>query len=129
MKYLALIALILLTACGEEDVPQAVVDQNMTISQKNAEKNATSFRNDRFPDAQRVLMDSDSTISKSCRYGDGWASGSLQMPDGTAIKLKCQTNGTGKGFMGCLEAKEFQSKSYASEDGVCGDLTELPKFK
>jgi hypothetical protein len=124
-----ILAVLALSAC-KEDVPQAIVDQNMIISQRNAEFNATKFRNERFPDATRVLMDSDSTISPSCRFGDGWASGALEMPDRTSIAIKCQTNGSGKGFAGCLTKQDFAGKSFADEDGTCGaDITELPKFK
>lgn len=131
MKNIALliIAALALAAC-KEDVPQEIVDQNMIISQRNAEFNANKFRNERFPDAVRVMIDSDSTISPSCRFGDGWASGSLEMPDGTSVAVKCQTNGSGKGFAGCLTKADFASKSFADEDGTCSaDITSLPKFK
>lgn len=131
-----LLALILafalpLAACKEEEsVPQEVVDQNMIISQQNAELNAKTFRTQRFPDAVRVLMDSDSTISAQCRFGDGWTSGKLEMKDGTTVPVKCQTNGRGKGFNGCLTSDDFKTKAFANEDGACNDtITSLPKFK
>jgi hypothetical protein len=127
---LLVIAALALTACNQEEVPQEIVDLNMIISQRNAEFNATKFRNERFPDAVRVLMDSDSTISATCRFGDGWASGSLEMPDRTAIAIKCQTNGSGKGFAGCLTKGDFAGKSFADEDGICSaEIKSLPKFK
>ena len=132
MKKLVLIAAMMfgLAACGEDDAPQEIVDQNMIISQRNAEFNATKFRNERYPEASRVMMDSDSTIAPSCRFGDGWASGALEMPDGTELEIKCQTNGSGKGFAGCLTKKDFAGKSFADEDGVCSsEITSLPKFK
>ena len=111
-------------------VSQAIVDQNMTISQQNAEKNAVTFKNNRYPKTARVLIDSDSTIGPNCRFGDGWASGKLEQPDGSSIAIKCQTNGSGKGFSGCLIKDEFVTKDYASEEGHCSDtITDLPKFK
>jgi hypothetical protein len=70
-----------LAACGEDDVPQEIVDQNMIISQRNAEFNATKFRNERFPDALRVMMDSDSTISRLV----------VLVTVGQAVLWKCQT--------------------------------------
>ena len=127
---LAFACLVALSACKEDAVPQEIVDQNMIISQRNAEFNATKFRNERYPDALRVMMDSDSTISTYCRFGDGWASGKLEMPDNTEVDVKCQTNGSGKGFAGCLLKSDFASKSFADEDGVCSTtITSLPKFK
>lgn len=119
----------LLSACNEE-VPAEIVDQNMIISQRNAEFNANKFRNERFPEAVRVMMDSDSTIGASCRFGDGWASGTLEMPNGSDVAIKCQTNGSGKGFAGCLTKSDFASKPYADMDGTCDDsITSMPKFK
>ena len=120
---------ITLTGCGQEKISQEVVDRNQTISQVNAEKNATSFAKQRFPEYERVLVDSDSTINADCRYGDGWASGTIQMPN-SKISIKCQTNGRGKGYQGCLTKVDFMKKSYAKEEGTCNNkLTSLPKFK
>lgn len=132
MKRILMISLVCigLSACKGDEVPAEIVDQNMIISQRNAEFNANKFRNERYPDAVRVLMDSDSTISATCRFGDGWASGALQMPDGTELDIKCQTNGSGKGFSGCLTKSDFASKTYADTDGTCDSaITSLPKFK
>lgn len=130
MMFAALAAALTLAACKQDPVPQEIVDQNMIISQRNAEFNGTKFRNERFPDALRVLMDSDSTISTDCRFGDGWASGKLEMPDRSTVDIKCQTNGSGKGFAGCLTKADFAGKSFADEDGVCSsNITSLPKFK
>lgn len=128
---LLMVGSVLVTACdGDDPVPQAIVDQNMVTSKNNAEMNAKAFRNERFPEAERVLVDSDSTIGKSCRFGDGWASGQLVMPSGERLSIKCQTTGRGKGSNGCLTNKDFVTKSYAGEEGSCNhDLTELPKFK
>lgn len=50
--------------------------------------------------------------------------------DGRLIaKIKCQTNGKGKGLEGCLTEDEYKTKDYANEDGSCQNLPELPKFK
>lgn len=122
-----------LAACGPETVPQDIVDTNMTTSRLNSQKNADSYRLTQFPDSSRGLMQSDSTISKTCRYGDGWASGIIEFNDGPKqgqrVKIKCQTNGTGKGINGCMTDQEFQTKNYKDEDGKCGSLESLEKFK
>lgn len=127
---LGIASAVALSTGGGDKAPQSIVDGNMVISQQNAEKNAVTFKNARFPDAVRVLIDSDGSISPECRFGDGWASGTLEMKDGTKVAIKCETAGSGKGFSGCLTKDDFVTKSYAGEEGHCNDdLTQLPKFK
>jgi hypothetical protein len=130
MKRIAIIAAVALAlaACGEE-VPTSIVDQNQIISRENAMLNARSFVRQMGWEGTNVVGDSDSTISKSCRYGDGWASIKVAKDGTTFAKLKCQTNGMGKGMNGCLQEAEFAKKDYASQDGKCdSSITELPKL-
>lgn len=141
MKNILSIAILasVLAACGPAPVPQEVVDENMVVTRLNAQKNANSFLPIAYPEGMvdtkfkeapmRVLMQSDSTVSTTCRYGDGWASGAIQFPSGGIIKVKCQTNGTGKGINGCMSEAEFQTKTYKGEDGHCQDFKSLEKFK
>ncbi len=127
-----------LQACGPAKVPQDIVDNNMTISRLNAQKNADSFYAVQYPTGTvdtnpgqpiRALMQSDSSINPECRYGDGWASGVIQFQSGKVLKIKCQTNGVGKGINGCMAESEFQTKTYKSEEGTCQELKNLEKFK
>lgn len=83
----------------------------------------------RFSQATQTLVDSDSAINKTCRHGDGWASGKVYRDGRLIAKIKCQTNGKGKGLEGCLTEDEYKTKDYANEDGSCQNLPELPKFK
>lgn len=134
-----LAAALFLTGCGPDRAPQDIVDTNMTISRLNAQKNANSYLPTAWPEgtvhptwnvkATRILMQSDSTITAQCRYGDGWASGDLQFENGKAVKIKCQTNGVGKGINGCMQDQEFQTKAYKNEDGKCANLDKLEKFQ
>ncbi len=126
-----------LAACSDAEAPQDVVDQNMTISRLNAQKNANSYFPIAYPTGSvdmklgtptRVIMQSDSTISKSCRYGDGWASGDIQFDTGKTLSIKCQTNGTGKGINGCMTKAEFETKTYKGEEGTCQNLEALAKM-
>lgn len=137
IKIAIIVALVAVTACGSKEVPQDVVDQNMTISRLNAQKNANSYFPVAYPtgteDAKlgkptRVLMQSDSTVSKVCRFGDGWASGEIQFENGKALPVKCQTNGTGKGIHGCMTKVEFEQKTYKGEEGSCRNLEALEKM-
>lgn len=135
MKRLILAAAIVatLTACGGEVVDQKIIDQNQIISRDNATANARRFASTQWPNAELIaVMQSDSTISKSCRYGDGWTSGELRVKatGQTWAHLKCQTNGTGKGVEGCLVSVEYKTKVYKDEDGRCNTgITELEKMK
>jgi hypothetical protein len=128
---------VVLAACGSS-APQDVVDNNMTISRLNAQKNASSYYPVAYPEGSvdarlgkpvRILMQSDSTISKTCRNGDGWASGEIQFESGKTLPVKCQTNGTGKGINGCMTKAEFETKTYKAEEGSCQNLESLEKFK
>jgi hypothetical protein len=133
---LALIASLM--ACGGSQVPQDVVDTNMTTARLNAQKNANSYFSIAYPEGttdarlgepMRALVQSDSTISQSCRFGDGWTSGEIQFKNGKSLPIKCQTNGTGKGINGCMTKAEFETKTYKDEDGRCNsNITVLNKF-
>ena len=135
---LGLALIVSLVACGNTEVPQDIVDQNMTITRLNAQKNADSYRTAVYPEGTvdaklgiptRALMQSDSTVSKQCRNGDGWASGAIEFANGNKLKIKCQTNGTGKGVGGCMTESEFATKTYKDDDGKCQNLETLEKFK
>jgi len=109
----ALIALTLI-ACG----PSAEeVDQFQVISQKNAESNLRQF----MKSVDKVLdysIQSDSTVSSDCPAGDGWASGTIETPQGEK-GVKCQTTGSGKGSNGCLWVTDFNKKDYVDQEGTC----------
>ena len=139
MKSILAATLIALTlaACGS-DVPQDVQDTNMGITRSNAQKNADVYFTTVYPSGStdlrlgtpiRAQMQSDSTISKTCRYGDGWASGVINFDSGKTLGIKCQTNGTGKGINGCMTTSEFVTKTYKDEEGSCQNLEKLDKFK
>lgn len=127
-----------LSACGPETVPQDIVDTNMTTTRLNAQKNASVWYSTVYPDGMvdaqrgkpiRVLAQSDSTVSKACRYGDGWASAVVNFEGGKTLDIKCQTNGSGKGINGCMTKAEFETKTFKDEEGKCANLESLEKFK
>ena len=117
---------LILSACGSK-VPTDIVDQNQSISRNNAQFNATRYGNIRSPDSQ-IIMQSDSTISPDCRFGDGWASGEVFTKGRKTEDVKCQTNGRGKGLEGCLTKAEFVTKDYRNEEGSCQNLSAMEKF-
>jgi hypothetical protein len=132
-----LVSAIMVAGCGEK-VPTDIVDNNQIISQRNSQKNLNAYLSTMYPSGTvdvnygeliNGVTDSDSTISASCRYGDGWATGTVRFKTGKVLTMKCQTNGAGKGMFGCLTNAEFQKKEYKNEDGVCqSSITELKKM-
>lgn len=132
-KTILFVALTALLAGCNEKVDQTIIDQNQIISRDNATMNARRFAATQWPSAELIaVMQSDSTISASCRYGDGWTSGELREKSSgrTVATLKCQTNGTGKGVEGCLFTEDYKTKSYKDEDGRCNEsITSLEKMK
>jgi hypothetical protein len=126
------------TACGDSKVPLDVIDTNQTVSRLNAQKNADAYFAIVWPEGTvesvqgakpvRALMQADSSINQSCRFGDGWATGDILFSNGRKQEIKCQTNGNGKGINGCLTTVEFLKKDYASADKKCQNLPELRKM-
>jgi len=136
MKYFVAVAVLIsitLAACGGDKVPTDIVDQNQVVTRMNATANARKYASEAHPGVDtRVLMQSDSSVNQYCRYGDGWTSGEVidNATGKTIQKIKCQTNGTGKGINGCMPEAVFKTKDYAAQDGKCDtSLTALEKFK
>ena len=124
MKTVTILISIVLFGCSNDEVPMEIVDENMIITKNNAEKNAQRYAKERYPDFKEVLVDSDSTVSSTCRFGDGWASAKIIDGNGQHVSLKCQTNGRGKGSHGCMTKKEFGGKySLQKSQLVTGTLS------
>jgi len=114
------LAVSLLAACGNDEVSFNTQEQARAQAIENAEYNARNWRDTNAPDA-KIIMRGDSTISSSCASGDGWATVDLKLPNGSMSQLKCSTV---SGTIGCLPKEDFQSRSYAKQDGRCN--SELP---
>ena len=82
-----------LVACGDK-VSQDVLDTDMATARSNAEFNARAWRK-QVPAYESLAMISrgDSTQSRTCPQGDGWATIDLVDPNTAAVKvkLKCST--------------------------------------
>lgn len=115
-----------LVACGQDPL----VAQE--ISQKNATANGKVFIARELPAADHVVFMSDSTITKKCRGGDGWASGKAMTQGGKLVApLKCSTTGNTKGYGGCFTEEDFLKKAaYANQEGVCDkSIKEIKEIK
>lgn len=116
---------VLVTGCG----PNAeTVEEYRMNSQSNSKKNLTSYVRKQDNVVEFDIM-SDSTISKSCPGGDGWATGTMVMADKSEQKVKCQTNGSSKGTAGCMALADFNTR-YADQEGVCDEsIKKIALFK
>lgn len=129
MKYFLILALTFLAiGCGEE-ASFETQEKNRKTAIENAEYNAKAFRlKNPFYQQWGLITDGDSTISKDCAQGDGWATLQFVSPDlKRKVKIKCSTVSPS---IACMLASDFKTKSYASQDGNCNaDIPNpLPKI-
>jgi hypothetical protein len=127
MKKLLLISLLAisaLAACGK-DVSFDTLETARKQAKENAEFNGRKWRAETkiFADSNMISR-GDSTQAPECPQGDGWASIDIVSANGLVqSKLKCSTVSDS---VGCLEDKDFKTKSYANEDGHCAPVTKVP---
>ena len=130
MKKLVLAAVLVtaLVGCGSEEVSMATAEEQRAIARDNSMLVAGKFisENPQY-NAFKVIPNGDSTISRKCPAGDGWASLKLIDDKNRIVKIKCSTYSIG---IGCMTAVEFKTKKYAQQDGRCnGELSyPLPKI-
>lgn len=121
----SLIALAL-AACGKQEVAFDTLETARKQAKENAGYNAKAWRaNAPGFGGVGIIENGDSTQTPDCPQGDGWAS--IEVVDPATAKklgkLKCSTVSAS---VGCMDAVEFQTKSYASEDGRCQPTTKVP---
>ena len=127
MKLQHFFCIAILFGCNGEKVSFQTSEESRITARENAKELAQTYRATNDLADWSIYVRGDSTISTECPTGDGWASIDLRHK-GKSIPLKCSTVSAG---IGCMTAKDFKSKSYASEDGSCRkDLPfPLPKIK
>ena len=121
----ALAAALTLTACEEESVSFATLEEAKQTARENALWNAQRYRveNVLFK-GWDIVSRGDSTQMPKCPQGDGWATMEFVNPEKTKIvKVKCSTV---SGATGCLEDADFKSKPFASQDNSCQGQDVVP---
>lgn len=127
MKKLILGVLVVagLAACSQ-NVSFDTLETARNQGKVNAEFNAQVFRatNPQFNNTA-IISQTDSTMSPSCPQGDGWASVKLvdKADPNRKVGLKCSTV---SGSVGCLIDADFQTKTYAGDDGRCQSVEKVP---
>lgn len=124
MKTLLFIIGLVLLLVGCEPTSEVSFDtleQARTQASANATFNAQVFRGTEHS-GWTIISASDSSQTKICPQGDGWATLSLMNPDKTqTIPIKCSTASLA---LGCMLDSTFKTKSYNTDDGRCS--TEVP---
>lgn len=122
---LFLVVLAALSACGKTEVSFSTLEEAKQTARENSMWNAQSYRQTNpFYKGWDIVSRGDSTQMPACPQGDGWATLDFVSPakDGL-VKVKCNTV---SGATGCLEDKDFKSKPFAREDGVCQPVEKVP---
>ena len=119
-------AALALAACSSKDVSFDTLETARKQAKDNAEYNAKAWRAQTPAYAQLALISrGDSSQTPDCPQGDGWASMDLvdQSNPKNKVSLKCSTVSDS---VGCREANDFKSSSFANEDGRCQPTTKVP---
>lgn len=120
---IALSAVVLLAACGKNNISHDTLETARAQAKENAEFNARSWRQQTPAYAELGLISrGDSTQRTACPQGDGWASLDLvdKATGAVRVKLKCSTY---SGAIGC------RTDTPASEDRCSSEAPHpLPKI-
>lgn len=115
-----------LAGCSKQEVGFDTLETARKQAKENAGYNAKAWRaGTPGMSGVGIIENGDSTQTPDCPQGDGWASIDL-VNTATAAKvgkLKCSTVSSA---VGCMTNDDFQTKSYASDDGRCQPLTKVP---
>ena len=118
-----LISMFSLSACKEKVVSFDTLEAARSTANDNSKFNAVKYKTENQPDSI-VKMRGDSSQKNNCPQGDGWATIDLLNSTGQKIvTLKCSTYSFN---LGCYTKKDFDSRSYAQEDGKCNEAVPFP---
>lgn len=115
---------VVLGGCGDEKASHDATETARGVASDNAVFSAQKYRANSNAD-WAIVPRGDSTQSRECPQGDGWASIDLVSPDkAKTIKLKCSTYSAG---IGCLTADDFNARAQlSSQEGNCNDEVPYP---
>jgi ABC-type sulfate transport system substrate-binding protein len=126
--YITLFCLLIVAGCSSDKVSNGTVETARSVANANSGFNARVWKTKNPAYAGcKILERGDSTQSRSCPQGDGWASIDLVNDIGVVeIPLKCSTYSVN---IGCMPATDFSKKRYATEDGNCNNDMDFPITK
>lgn len=117
--------LLMFVGCSKNEVAFDTLETARTQAKDNALWVAQQYRKDSpIYKGYKVIVRGDSTQMPDCPQGDGWATVDFYNEDtGARVTHKCSTVSAA---IGCMEQKDFETKSYASEDGHCQNTNKVP---
>jgi hypothetical protein len=115
----------LMSACSNDEVSFASLEEAKGTARENATWNAQNYRqNNILLKGYDIIGRGDSTQDNKCPQGDGWATMEFVNPEKTkVVKVKCSTVSANTS---CLEDAAFKEKPFASDDGHCQPLNKVP---
>lgn len=118
------LALVVSAGCGDEITSHDATETARAVASDNAVFSAQRYRASAHAD-WAIVPRGDSTQSRECPQGDGWASIDLMSPDKSkTIKLKCSTYSLG---IGCVTADDFNARAHlSSQEGNCNAEVPYP---
>lgn len=132
MKLIALSALaatVLLSACGNKEVPFDRLEEARQVAKANAEFNASIYKaqNPRFTSDFAIVSRSDDTQSPACPQGDGWADLSIMKVEGKTVDKTSLMCSTYSASVGCYRKEDFdKSANLAKQNGTCNATVPYP---
>jgi hypothetical protein len=121
----AIIAGLLLAACGDDKVSFDTLETQRSIANDNSRYNATKWRAENGFEEYGLLTRGDSSQQANCPQGDGWASVDIIHPKTkqSVLKLKCSTV---SGNVGCYTENDFKGRQVlAKQENSCNP--DIPK--
>lgn len=113
-----------LVACGKDKFSHETTESSRAVASENSVFNAQKWRADLYP-TWAIIPRGDSTQTRECPQGDGWASLDLVSPEkDKTIGLKCSTYSAG---IGCMTSSDFKSRSaLSSQENKCNAEVPFP---
>lgn len=106
----------ILTGCGKE-VSMSELEDQKVIARDNSLLNAQAWKGENPQyNSFKAIPNGDSTQTRVCPQGDGWATITLFKEGEPKVKIKCSTYSAATS---CVPESEFGAKPFAKEEGRC----------
>lgn len=123
------LAVAVLAACGDKEVPFDRLEEARQTAKGNAEFNAALYKaqNPRFTSDFSIVSRSDDAQSPSCPQGDGWAELSIMKIEGKQVDKTVLMCSTFSQSVGCYRKEDFdKNTNLAKQNGTCNTQAPFP---
>lgn len=125
MKKCLVVGVVFLTACSQQESFDAT-ETARSIANENSAFNAVKWRSDSPFSDYKIITRGDSTQTRDCPQGDGWASIDLVNAANPqqVVKLKCSTYSA---TIGCRTSQDFNANPIlAPQENKCNKEVPYP---